>query len=531
MSWSADLRNFSNFVRTLGPVLRAPVTLERATASLRQRLDQREENFLATAEAGIFAHAASPYLPLFAFAGCTLGDLKQSIRTRGLESTLRALRQAGVYFTFEEFKGRQIVSRGRHAIAIAPDRFRNPAVRQHLWTQTGGSTGKPSRVAWSLAQTSVSAGYAIIRREAYGTRGLPTARWRGLMPGEVNAVLTSALIGEMHARWFTPQTPADLRLAWRRYPLATYGLLAAMRLHGVKVPWPEHVPLESARVVAEWAADASRRRGGSCVSATASMSLRICVAARAAGLDLTGVQFSGGGEPMTPAKAAGIAAVGATCRPGYFAAETAGLGTSCAHPIDANDQHLFEDSHALIQATRPVPGSSAIVNAFNITTLLPTASNVFVNLELDDYGQVETRRCGCLFESLGLTTHARHIRSFRKLTGEGVSLVGSDMARVLEELLPARFGGSALDYQLVEEEDERGFTRLTLVVSPRVSLPDDATVITALLHALSAGDASADYARLTWQQAGTFRVARREPTSTERGKFPIILPKREKVAG
>ena len=70
--------------------------------------------------------------------------------------------------------------------------------------------------------------------------------------------------------------------------------------------------------------------------------------------------------------------------------------------------------------------------------------NIFINLELDDYGLVETRRCGCLFESLGLTTHLRHIRSFRKLTGEGVSLVGSDMARVLEEVLPSTYGVSMM---------------------------------------------------------------------------------------
>jgi len=154
-----------------------------------------------------------------------------------------------------------------------------------------------------------------------------------------------------------------------------------------------------------------------------------------------------------------------------------------------------------------------------------------VNLELDDYGVVETRRCGCLFESLGLKTHVRDIRSYRKLTGEGVSLVGTDMARVLEEVLPGTFGGSALDYQLAEEEDHRGFTRLTIVASPHLKLPDDAVVINTVLAALSNGDASADYARVAWQQAGTFRVARREPQWSARGKFPLIRVTKERKAG
>jgi hypothetical protein len=528
----ADVRNFTNLVRSLGPVLRSPITIESATAALRQRLDKREDNFLATAATGIFDNLSSPYRRLFAQANCEFGDLKQMVRTNGLEKTLRALRDAGVYITFDEFKGRAPVSRGGQTFSIAPDQFRNPAVRQHGWTQTGGSTGSPTRISWSLARTSLSAGYQLIRQEAYGTRKLPKARWRGLMPAEAATLVQAAVIGEMPERWFTPQTPTDLRMTFRRYPLATYGLLTAIRWHGIRVPWPEYVPLDSAHLVARWAYDTRRTRGGCCVHAVASMSLRVCLAAKAAGLDLTGVMFSGGGEPMTPAKAAVIKEVGAFCRPGYFAAETGAIGMSCAAPFDSNDQHLFEDAHALIQATRPVPKTNATVGAFNITTLLPTSTNIFINLELDDYGIVETRKCGCLFESLGLTRHVRQIRSFRKLTGEGVSLVGSDMARVLEEVLPGVFGGSPLDYQLVEEEDERGFTRLTIVVSPRVSLPADAVVIATILKALSEGDASADYARLAWQQAGTFRVARREPTTTgERGKFPVMVTQREKVAG
>ena len=32
-------------------------------------------------------------------------------------------------------------------------------------------------------------------------------------------------------------------------------------------------------------------------------------------------------------------------------------------------------------------------------------------------------------------------------------MVGSDMEKILEEELPERFGGSVLDYQMIEEED------------------------------------------------------------------------------
>ena len=531
MSLVQDIRNFSNLVSSLGPLLRTRVTLETATAELKQRLDNREENFLTTIERGVFGNPHSPYRELFAFAGCALGDVRQIVRTKGLETTLRALRDSGVYFTFDEFKGREPVKRGNTTFTVSPGQFRNPAVRQHLRTQSGGSTGAPTRMSWSLARVSRTAGYAAIRQAAYGIKGLPKARWRGLMPQEVSSLLNSALIDAMPERWFTPQTPFDLRMPWRRYPLATYALLGAMRWHGARPPWPEHVPLESAHIVARWAAEKSRTHGGCYISAGASMSLRICLAAKAEGIDLRGVRFSAGGEPMSPAKVAGITEVGATCWPGYFSSETGAIGMGCAHPIETNDQHLFEDVHALIQVPRSVPGASTTVDAFNVTTLVPSATNILVNLELDDYGVVETRRCGCLFESLGLTTHVREIRSYRKLTGEGVSLVGTDMIRVLEDVLPRAFGGSALDYQLAEEEDERGFTRLTIVVSPRVHVPDESAVVDAVLAALSSGDASADYARLTWQQAKTFRVARREPQWSARGKFPVILVNKERTAG
>jgi len=92
-----------------------------------------------------------------------------------------------------------------------------------------------------------------------------------------------------------------------------------------------------------------------------------------------------------------------------------------------------------------VPGSDITVDAFHFTTLLPTARKLLLNVESDDYGVVETRSCGGPLESYGYTEHLRQIRSFRKLTGEGVTLVGSEMLRILEEVLPARFGGSPLD--------------------------------------------------------------------------------------
>jgi hypothetical protein len=116
--------------------------------------------------------------------------------------------------------------------------------------------------------------------------------------------------------------------------------------------------------------------------------------------------------------------------------------------------------------------------------------------------------------------HVTDIRSFRKLTGEGITLVGSDIERVIDEVLPARYGGSALDYQFTEEEDERGFTRLVLRVAPHIALGDEAAATDFVLNALDQGSGGR-LVQATWRQAGTVRIRREPPTVGGRGK---VLP-------
>ncbi len=134
---------------------------------------------------------------------------------------------------------------------------------------------------------------------------------------------------------------------------------------------------------------------------------------------------------------------------------------------------------------------------------------------------METRSCGCPLEALGFTDHVREVYSFRKLTSEGLTLMGSRVIRILEEVLPARFGGSALDYQLDEEEDERGLTRLNLIVNPAVPIADEAAVIQTLLNSLG------PKTQAILKQAHTIRVKRTAPKVSGRGKLmPLNLLRR-----
>jgi hypothetical protein len=93
------------------------------------------------------------------------------------------------------------------------------------------------------------------------------------------------------------------------------------------------------------------------------------------------------------------------------------------------------------------------------------------------------------------------------------------MTRILEETLPARFGGSPLDYQLVEEENEQGLGRLVLLVGAKVNIPGEQQVVDAVLEELDHGSESAGIAANFWKQANTLRVRRQEPQWTSRGKL------------
>ena len=124
------------------------------------------------------------------------------------------------------------------------------------------------------------------------------------------------------------------------------------------------------------------------VAGGVSLSLRIAVAANEMGVDLTGAVLSGGGEPPTEAKVATITGTGARCLPSYHFSEAGAVGLACNNPADCNDHHLIEDHLEVLQYPRKVPGTGVTVDAFNFTTLLPTAPKLLLNVEIDDYGNV-----------------------------------------------------------------------------------------------------------------------------------------------
>jgi hypothetical protein len=521
MSMLSDLRMYGRFVFGLPGFLRRRITLEEARAAVRRGLAEREDNFLRLLRRGIFDYPRSPYLPLLRLAQCEFGDIEAQVRRIGLEPTLAGLRDAGVYFSFEEYKGSQPVVRHGEHIELDPRDFANPVTARAYATETGGTTsGQAARVNTDLDNLWSTVPHLMLVRQIHGALDVPFGLWRGVLPDPtgVGNVLRAVPYGGTPERWFSPVVGGGFRPSFKNRMANAY-IVRMSRLCGAPCPWPEPTPLDQAGVVARWAAETAAHHGGAFLSASVSLSVRVCVAALEEGLDLSGVVFLAGGEPATSSRRATIERAGARMAPVYISSDMGPLGLGCATPAEANDQHLLEDCVALIQHPREIPGAETEVDVFYFTSLRPAAATILLNVESDDYGVVEDRACGCPFEELGYHRHMRGIRSYGKLTGEGVTLVGSDMTKILEESLPQRFGGSPLDYQLVEEENEQGLGRLVLLVSPKVDIPGEQQVIDAVLEELGHGSEAAGIARIFWKQANTLRVRRQEPGWTSRGKL------------
>jgi hypothetical protein len=521
------LKTFAQFPLALQRFARHTLTLDEAKRIVRQRMEHREENFLRIVARSIYGHPPSPYLSLLKMAGCKLGDLREMVKRKGLEETLRALREEGVYVTFEEFKGRKPIVRNGKEIRVTPWDFDNPFARRHFAFQTGGSTGAASNVAVDVDQIAARAPYKLLTLAAHGTLSAPSAIWRGILPDStLGSMLWREYTGRLPERWFSQIGWRESK-HWLKYGLATWYIIFWMRLFGIRVPLPKIVKVDQALVVARWVAETLKTHGRCRLHTNVSRAVRVCLAAQEAGLDLAGATIKGGGEPPTPAKVRQMERAGVHYISSYGMVEAGSIASGCARPLDGSDVHVFTDAYALFAYPHTVEGSGITVPAFNLTTLLPSAPKLMLNAQMDDYGLIEERHCGCELESYGYTTHLRQIRSYSKLTGEGVTLIGTEMLRILEEVLPARFGGSPLDYQIMEQEDDQGFTHLYLVISPRVEIADEATVIEVMLNALRQSSPMADAARMVWQQAQTVQVKRMEPVWTGRGKLmPLHIQRR-----
>src|SRR4029079_16887546 len=135
-------------------------------------------------------------------------------------------------------------------------------------------------------------------------------------------------------------------------------------------------------------------------------------------------------------------------------------------PSTHDDVHVMTPKVALLQRSIALAGGIQVPGLV-LTTLLWTVPKVMLNVVLGDYAVKTTRRCGCVWDAMGLVEQLHTIRSYEKLTSEGMHFTGADLITLVDEVLPARCGGDATDYQFIEEECN-GLPLVSLVVSDRV---------------------------------------------------------------
>jgi hypothetical protein len=339
----------------------------------------------------------------------------------------------------------------------------------------------------------------------------------------MNIALRACKMGHPLERWFS-HSRFPIRPDGAKYALLTGYVLLVSRLLGNPVPMPEHVPLSEVGRVAEWLAGKVRAGTPALFDCPATSAVRVCLAARERGLDLRGTLFRVGGEPYTPEKAKVVEEAGCTGVVRYSLTELGNIGMPCANPVAPDSVHLLTDKIAVLPRAVRVGADGASAPTLVVTTLLHASPKLMLNVDIDDYGVLEERDCGCPLYELGLRLQLHSIRSHEKLTSEGMTFGGDRVLRLIDEILPARFGGYAADYQLVEVE-ERGLPRVEVVVSPRVGPIDEGDVAAAVLAELGSHNAAWRIAAEQWRQGGTLRVVRREPHETGAGKIlPLHVP-------
>ena len=509
----------ARLTRDLPGFLRSPLSIEEAIARVRRRLASREQHFLASVERTIFGYSRSPYLKLLRHVGCTLGDLTRLVSHEGIEGALSALLRQGVYVTFDELKGRSVAVRGSARFTFAPGDFDSPLTRAHYYTYTGGSRGKPVRIPRHFRYVEELSSGRGATVAAFGVEGARHVFW---LTNPLTTMLLAKKLGGEAALWVHP-----LRIFPTKGKLAARYFNVMGRLVNSSFPMPQLLEPGDADRLVTWLVRQPHDGRPWVVDTVPSSAVRLAVAARDLGVSLEGVTFALQSEPVTEARYRHMVESGARVMAYYTSIEMSNVAASCALGSAADDLHLFADRYALVERERPLVEGGPGVRAMLLTTLTDGIATVAFNTELGDYATVERRDCRCLLGDLGLTTHLSQIRSFEKLSGEGVTFARSNLLQILEEVLPRRFGGTALDYQLLEEEAADSSTRLVLRVNPSVGALDEAALRATLLEELGRGGLVDRHHAELLRRARSVTVSREPPLATMAGKvLPFQLQRR-----
>jgi len=462
----------------------------------------------------IFADPEHPYACMFALADCSHGDLSQEVRRHGLDATLKRLRGAGVHLTHDEFKGAAKIVRDGQVIEAPAGCFANPLIQGWFGGSSAGSRSAGTVTMTGTEHLAHLSAYQALTIKEYDLKKRAYVIVRPTLPA-----VAGILLCVLHARllpdcgpWFSfGGTLKDSA----HYRVLTRYIVALARWHGGYDPWPRTLPHNDFRKVAQDIANRKKRGVLSTLQAVASTGVRVAAAAIEANLDIAETAFISGGEALTEGKRRVLEAAGIRPQPSYWVSEIGQIGQSCAEMRTGNQVHIFQDSVAVINHPHLVPGSDSTVSALLLTSLFPFTPHV----EMADAGEIVDEPCNCTYSRIGFHRRIRDIFSYGKLTGQGMTLVGTDIVRILEVDLPENFGGSAADYQLVEREGPKQ-TELALRVRPTVPLTSKDDLREYFLRVLRSHYGGALASRV-WDHSEGFSVEIGAPLENKAGK---ILP-------
>ncbi len=498
---------FRDLLKT--PPLSNPVEL------IRDRMLKREENFLTFARAAVWTAGPNPYQEMLRLAGCEQGDLEQAVRADGIEATLERLHRNGVYLTHDEFKLRKPIVRSNRSIEAHGGSFQNPLSQGGVAGPSGGSRSKGTLVRSSTAARLYREAQDALAVQEFGLDRRHHILLKPILPA-IDGLFNFASFGRLGCtldRWYSPVAAS---LDSVHYRLATRSLVAMARTYGLRIPRARDLPFNDFSPVARFLAERQKAGVDTALISYASPAVRVASAAISGGLRLDGAVFLVGGETLTAGKRRTIEAAGAAVYPRYTITEFGAIGHACRQIQSGDCVHLFADSIAAIAHQRPARHSEHLISSLLLTSLAEHAPYFLMNAEMDDCGVLSRCSCDCTFSRSGFTTVINDISSFGKLTGHGMTLVGTDIVRILEEVLPGKFGGSATDYQLVEGE-AADQTKLTLRVSRHVKLASLEDVKGCFLGELRVYFGGETASRLL-RDAGAMDVLHEDPIATGRGK-------------
>jgi hypothetical protein len=504
------------FISELPFFLRHPLPPDRPPVILSQRLCERGARFMALLDRILSPSSNSPYKKLFEWAGAARGDIRKILSLEGVEGVLGLLLKEGIYLTTQEFKGYCPVRRGNLQMSVEPAMFMNPMGLSRFNIQTSGTRGRRTFVPVTFEYIRSRSANAYCDLKARGGLSWVHGLWGVPGSSAIVYLLEMAGLGCRPVRWFSQISPGSSGLH-PRYRWSNRALRALSLMAGVPLPNLRYVSVEDPEPILIWLKEVLQRGRIPHLFTYVSSALRLSQASERAGVDISGTRLTVTGEPLTETRAEAIERNGIIAYPRYGSAESGTIGYGCLNPQFVDEVHVLVDRLAVIrlhQAKEDIPPG-----ALFITSLEPSSPYLLLNVSVGDYAFLSKRDCRCPLHALGWTTHLHTIKSYEKLTSEGMAFLSADLEKILDEILPRSFGGKPGYYQLIEDVASDGKPRLRLLVHPALGKVDPRALTSVFLNALGQGGEPQKLMSLLWRDARIIRIEQRVPVQTASGKI------------